>query len=176
MVNGCVGYIEDIVYCDEIDSGAPVFILVKFESYYGPTLENGCVPITRIMKSWSVNNIYCTRYQFPLTLAYAVTIHKCQGLTLSRIVLHFDNAEIMTGIFYVAMSRVREKTDLMIAGSAIQSPLFSMKSKNYLSKIEGKKWLMDRSKFNCLVRIFTSSLLNFILNFFFSYCFQACKF
>ncbi|KAK3908333.1 ATP-dependent DNA helicase [Frankliniella fusca] len=145
LVNGCVGYVEDVIFCDELDSASPSFIFVKFESYYGPTLENGCVPITRIMKSWSVNNIHCTRFQFPLTLAYAITIHKCQGLTLRRMVLHFDSAEIMSGIFYVAMSRVREKSDLMIAGSAINSPLFRIKASNYSAKIKGKSWLMERS-------------------------------
>ncbi|KAK3924651.1 ATP-dependent DNA helicase, partial [Frankliniella fusca] len=148
LVNGCVGYVEDVIFCDELDSASPSFIFVKFESYYGPTLENGCVPITRIMKSWSVNNIHCTRFQFPLTLAYAITIHKCQGLTLRRMVLHFDSAEIMSGIFYVAMSRVREKSDLMIAGSAINSPLFRIKASNYSAKIKGKSWLMERNSDN----------------------------
>ncbi|KAK3925607.1 ATP-dependent DNA helicase [Frankliniella fusca] len=148
LVNGCVGYVEDVVYCPEIDQEAPSFILVKFESYYGPTLENGCVPISRILKSWTVNNIYCTRFQFPLTLAYAITVHKSQGLTLSRAVLHFDSSEIMPGMFYVAMSRLRKKTDLMISGASVNSPLFGINPKNYKSKVEGKKWLLQRSKSN----------------------------
>ncbi|KAK3928023.1 ATP-dependent DNA helicase [Frankliniella fusca] len=119
LVNGCIGYIEDVLYCDEIDEESPSIIMVKFDTYYGPTLTNGCVPITRITRSWTVNNIHCTRYQFPLTLAYAITIHKSQGLTLPKCVLNLDCAEIMSGIFCVAMSRVREKTDLMISGSFI---------------------------------------------------------
>ncbi|KAK3909851.1 ATP-dependent DNA helicase PIF6 [Frankliniella fusca] len=144
LVNGCVGYVTDIVYCDAIDLDFPSFIMVKFDSYYGPTLEDGFIPITRIMKSWSVSNIYCTRYQFPLTLAYAITVHKSQGLTLSKCVLHLDNPEIMAGIFYVAMSRVTAKSDLMISGSSVNSPLFKINEANYRSKIEGKTWLLQR--------------------------------
>ncbi|KAK3916898.1 ATP-dependent DNA helicase PIF6 [Frankliniella fusca] len=144
LVNGCVGYVTDIVYCDAIDLDFPSFIMVKFDSFYGPTLEDGSIPITRIMKSWSVSNIYCTRYQFPLTLAYAITVHKSQGLTLSKCVLHLDNPEIMAGIFYVAMSRVRAKSDLMISGSSVNSPLFKINEANYRSKIEGKTWLLQR--------------------------------
>ena len=34
-----------------------------------------------------------TRSQFPLTLAWAVTIHKCQGLTLPEIVIDMTPAE-----------------------------------------------------------------------------------
>ncbi|KAK3918910.1 ATP-dependent DNA helicase [Frankliniella fusca] len=145
LVNGCVGYVVDIVYCAEIDEDSPAIIMVKFDSYYGPTLENGCVPIIRIVKSWTVNNIHCTRLQFPLTLAYAITVHKSQGLTLSRAVLHFDSAEIMPGIFYVAMSRLRKKTDLMISGSCVNSPLFNINQANYRSKIQGKNWLLQKS-------------------------------
>ncbi|KAK3919256.1 ATP-dependent DNA helicase [Frankliniella fusca] len=147
LVNGCIGYVEDVLYCNEIDEEYPSIIMVKFDSYFGPTLSNGCVPITRITRSWTVNNIHCTRYQFPLTLAYAITIHKSQGLTLSKCVLHFDCAEIMSGIFYVSMYRVREKTDLMISGNFMGSPLFRINSANYKAKIAGRQWLMERSRF-----------------------------
>ena len=34
-----------------------------------------------------------TRIQFPLTLAWAVTIHKCQGLTLPEIVIDMTHTK-----------------------------------------------------------------------------------
>ena len=49
------------------------------------------------------------RTQFPLTLAWAVTIHKCQGLTLSEIVIDMTPAKgkFEPGEAHVAFSRVK---------------------------------------------------------------------
>ena len=49
-----------------------------------------------------------TRKQFPLTLAWAVTIHKCQGLTLPQIVVDMTPTKgtFAAGQAYVAFSRV----------------------------------------------------------------------
>ena len=58
-----------------------------------------------------------TRTQFPLTLAWAVTIQKCQGFTLSEIVIGMTPAKgkFKPGEAYVAFSRVRtlDKLHLM---------------------------------------------------------------
>ncbi len=96
-------------YTNELDKESPSIIMVRFDTFYGSTLTNGCVPITRIARSWAVNNINYTRYPFPMTLAYAITIHKSQGLTIPKCVLNLDCTEIMSGIFYVAMPRVGGK-------------------------------------------------------------------
>jgi len=62
----------------------------------------------------------CVRYQLPLKLAWAMTIHKCQGLTL-------DKASIsLSGIFasgqaYVAISRVRSIDSMQLLALSKQS-------------------------------------------------------
>ena len=50
-----------------------------------------------------------TRKQFSLKLAYAITIHKSQGLTLDLIVIDIGDCEFAAGIFetYVVLTRVR---------------------------------------------------------------------
>ena len=50
------------------------------------------------------------RTQFPLTLAWAVTVHKYQGLTLPEIVVDMlpSKGTFSPGQAYVAFSRVRQ--------------------------------------------------------------------
>ena len=52
---------------------------------------------------------------FPLSLAYATTIHKAQGSTLSRMWVDLRNLW-EPGHAYVALSRVRDRKSLFIAG------------------------------------------------------------
>ena len=45
-----------------------------------------------------------TRYQIPLKLGWALTVHRAQGMTLSRVEIHVDGA-FACGQAYVALSR-----------------------------------------------------------------------
>ena len=60
-------------------------------------------------------NIEYQRQNFALSLAYALTSHKCQGETLDEVIIDFGkdlkkniNNFICNGSFYVALTRVRE--------------------------------------------------------------------
>jgi hypothetical protein len=55
-------------------------------------------------------------YQIPLTTCYAVTAHKSQGQTLSRVAVSIMDPAFAHGAFYVAPSRVRGISDLMLFG------------------------------------------------------------
>jgi len=52
-----------------------------------------------------MKNFYVYRKQFPLILAYAVTIHKCQGLSLDCAIIDLSNQVFTAGMAYVALSR-----------------------------------------------------------------------
>ena len=64
-------------------------------------------PIFPATTRFECNSVNCSRIQFPLIIAYAITVHKVQGLTLSRIVLNITGKDFALGLCYVAISRVK---------------------------------------------------------------------
>ncbi|MCA9348454.1 AAA family ATPase, partial [Candidatus Saccharibacteria bacterium] len=56
-----------------------------------------------------------TLTQFPLRLAWAITVHKSQGMTLDSAQIDLSNA-FVEGMGYVALSRVRGLKDLVLDG------------------------------------------------------------
>ena len=52
--------------------------------------------------------------QYPLILAWAVTIHKAQGKTFDRVIVDFDRGTFAHGQAYVALSRVTSLTGLVL--------------------------------------------------------------
>ncbi len=53
--------------------------------------------------------------QIPLTLAWAITVHKAQGLTLDDIRIDFESGAFAPGQTYVALSRVRSVNGLSLS-------------------------------------------------------------
>ena len=86
LVNGAMGTVQAIFYDSGGPPDLPVAVTVLFDRYSGPTLPDGTVPIAPLHHTWLTSGNQCSRLQLPLNLAWAVTIHKAQGLTLNKLI------------------------------------------------------------------------------------------
>lgn len=122
LVNGSIGTIQDILWDTGLDPSVsmPSLLLIYFPEYSGPDFPiygSKIIPIFPVIRQFDFKGVACTRMQFPLRLAYAITVHKSQGLTLSRAVLNIDQKEHCLGLSYVAVSRVKTLYGLIFESS-----------------------------------------------------------
>lgn len=64
-------------------------------------------------------DVFASRRQIPLALAYALTVHKAQGLSLDRVHVHLERC-FAPGMAYVALSRCRSLAGLQVSGLRLQ--------------------------------------------------------
>jgi ATP-dependent exoDNAse (exonuclease V) alpha subunit len=117
LVNGSMGTIHDIIFVETGPPSLPVAVFVKFDLYEGPSITtpegDKVVPIIPIKRTWeSKNGTVCSRFQVPICLAWAITVHKSQGLTLAKAKIDLGNKEFAAGLSFVAVSRVRSLNDI----------------------------------------------------------------
>ena len=138
LTNGVFGTVSHIVTTRHQNRNGNVVeeirvILVRFDSEkvgrearaksVYKNLDSEAVPIHKTEVMFQTRStgehkktIRVVRKQFPLVLAWAVTIHKVQGMTMDRIVVDMsrDKGNYMKGQAYVAFSRVRTLEGLHI--------------------------------------------------------------
>jgi len=116
-VNGAQGIVKRIWFNQNSDPrrDLPSVVFVDFNpGYTGPDnpgtwegIDPQWVPIVPSTSEWERNGVTCSRKQFPLVLAWAITIHKSQGLSLDRAVIDIGSSDFSPGLSFVAISRVR---------------------------------------------------------------------
>ena len=105
LVNGAQGVVETFY----LGTDKKLFPVVRF--------KNGVVAQIE-MDTWSIESggtVVASRKQIPLNLAWAISIHKSQGMTLSKVVMRLENI-FSEGQAYVALSRVKSLDGLKIEG------------------------------------------------------------
>ena len=86
----------------------------KYRSFYSSNnVEKSWTPIFAVTRTFNVYRSLVSRQQFPLCPSSARTLHKCQGYTLSRAVVHMGKRQL-AGSHYTAFSRVTKIDDLYI--------------------------------------------------------------
>jgi len=111
-VNGSLGVIEDLssncitvrLYQPKMDKIVDVIKenWINYGYIYDSTERK---IVSKIMGKYT---------QYPLMLAWAITIHKSQGKTLPKAVIDFGYKAFAPGQVYVALSRVRSLNDIVL--------------------------------------------------------------
>lgn len=105
-VNGTLGKIVDFEFSDEYGGELPIVETIKGEK------------ILAEPESWRIEEEGKTKAeitQIPLRLAWAITIHKSQGMSLDAVEVDLSKA-FVKGQGYVALSRVRTLSGLRLMG------------------------------------------------------------
>ncbi|XP_067950571.1 ATP-dependent DNA helicase PIF1-like [Watersipora subatra] len=118
LVNGSIGTVLRIIYCaNQGPPALPAFVFCIFPDYTGPTFfpeHPNSFPVTPIKRTWTAGHTTLSRTSIPLDLAWGMTIHKSQGLTMAKAVIDIGHHEMTAGISFVALSRVQNINDLLV--------------------------------------------------------------
>ena len=119
LVNGAQGTVEYIVFhegASPLMVNLPAMLICRFPAYKGPSfmpeVSDHLVPVFPVQRDWMSGKESYSRTAFPLLLAYSMTIHRSQGVTMDRIMINIGDREFACGLTYTAVSRVRSLKDL----------------------------------------------------------------
>jgi ATP-dependent DNA helicase PIF1 len=104
LVNGAIGTIVDFIPDPSTNHDIPI---VKFDT------TNSKHPISVVSWELEIDGCKGMAYQIPLMLAYSVTIHKSQSLTLDSAILDLEDCFCDHQI-YVALSRLKSLNGLYL--------------------------------------------------------------
>jgi ATP-dependent exoDNAse (exonuclease V) alpha subunit len=147
IVNGASGRVIDFIK----DGDECVAIVVDVPKYRGPPLcgeaveRRTWIPIQRQEATWCTgrNAHTCKREQFPLTLSYAVTIHKSQGSSFDvPVVVDIGKADQTCGSTYVAMSRCTASDRIFHSGYARERITKNFASPAFICRMKEEKRLL----------------------------------
>ncbi len=109
--NGSVGIVENLgakeIIVQLLDNDKNDLVVVKPEKWEK-------IEYSRDENDRIIENEIGSYKQFPLTLGYAMTIHKSQGKTLSKVIIDISRGAFAHGQTYVALSRTRSAKDMHI--------------------------------------------------------------
>ena len=130
---------------------APFYPIVTFRNGTKRTISS--FPVSHDLGYASV-----TRSQVPLKLAWAITVHKSQGMTLDYIVSDLSNVFLPSQI-YVTLSRVRSLDGLYLQGINLTKIKCDQKVKNFYDEL--KNGTYQKQKKNAFSEMMKKQQSNF---------------
>ncbi|MCQ2217898.1 MAG: AAA family ATPase [Paludibacteraceae bacterium] len=82
--------------------------------------------------------------QYPLRLAWSITVHKSQGLTFEKVIVDLTGGVFAAGQTYVALSRCKSLEGLMLKRQINQSDVFVSRDVVAFSKQYNDRLLIDK--------------------------------
>ena len=115
LYNGARGTVVKILYeANSQPPALPACVLVRFDNYKGANFEEqvfgeNVVPICQRTTEFFAYNTKCSRTMIPLISAYAMSIHRVQGMTFTnKVIINLGEKEFSIGLTYTALSRAKQ--------------------------------------------------------------------
>ena len=159
LCNGSRGRVMGFTFPDG-EHTHPV-VWVEFPLYKGPEIIPGkpkAVPITHHIFKEESKGKSVSRFQTPLRLAYAMTVHKCQGTTLDIFKYILGKKDIAFGGTYVAFSRAKKLSCLLIIGAPQIDP-WKERFKNMSRGKKNKHVLNEQARLEAMFELTENFIL-----------------